>query len=142
MQIQKKEDIKELLRSNSLKVTSHRVDILFKIAKAKVPISAQSIMDSVSNNKDLNQSTVYRNLNELEKAGLIRKYSYGNNSFIYEISTHSAKNQIICQTCGAIESFSATIFADQTKKVMRRSKKFKNSSSADVHVYTLCKNCS
>lgn len=142
MQIQRKEDIKDLLKNNSLKVTSHRVDILLKIAKAKVPLSAQAITESLNNNKEVDQSTIYRNLNELEKAELIRKYSYGNNSFIYEIATHSPKNQIICQRCGAVESFSAAVFADQIKKTIRRSKKFKNSPTADVHVYTLCKNCS
>lgn len=138
----KQEEIVEIIKSHDLKVTEHRLAILTRIAKSKTPISAQKLIEDLKKHIDIDQATVYRNLVSLEEAGAVRHYEYNTGHSHYEISLHDPKHSLVCTHCGMIENVVTNVSLDEgLKKVLRRSKKFKNINQETVQIYGLCMSC-
>ena len=139
----KQEEIVEIIKKYDLKVTEHRLAILTRVAKSKTPIAAHKLIEDLKKHIDIDQATVYRNLVTLEESGVIRRYDYNHGHAHYELSDqHEPKHQIVCSNCETIENIANNVTLDEAlKKMLRKSKKFKNINQETVQIYGLCKNC-
>ena len=134
-------EIENMIREAGLKVTDHRVNILLKISKSRVPVAVHKIIDDLQKKYHIDQATVYRNLSTLEEAALVRKSSYNQGYSYYELADTEDVNKIICSRCEAIEKISGIQLDDIIKKMYKKSKKFKNYKDLKVEIYSFCKSC-
>ena len=141
MQRHTQAEIQEMLRESGLKYTEHRFNILNRMSKSKTPIPAQKLIDDLKKKHDIDQATVYRNLTNLESAGLIIKSNYNHDYAHYEMNMGDAYHKVICSRCNVIENV-AGINADEVlKKIAKKSKKFNASKVVTFEIYATCKSC-
>ncbi len=86
--------IEELLKKHNLKVTDKRINILSAIIDLKEDATIKNIL---TNCKDMDKTTVYRNLEALEESGLLTREIDGNN-IIYLVNGHH-KHHLTCTKC-------------------------------------------
>lgn len=137
-----KDELTNLLKEAGLRVTSHRLLVLQTISKAKVPVTVYELVDSLRTKENIDQATVYRNLNSLQDAGLLRRLDFNHGHAHYELETGRASQQLVCSNCETIEKIEGVAVDDVIKKMVRKSKKFKNTTSHSIEIYGLCKSCS
>ncbi len=94
----------EILRSHGLKHTHNRAAILGYLEMADQPVCAEQIYDGLKEQGlAVNLSTVYRTLESLCEAGLVRKFvleSPGKALFEYNDSGH--RHHLVCLECKKI----------------------------------------
>lgn len=76
-------------------------------------------------------ATVYRNVDQLLKEGLLRKILITKDDIRYELATHD-HDHISCEACGTISEIHIS------REILDISKDFK---IKDLHIRGLCKNC-
>lgn len=103
----RRDENRNLLRSKGLRATPARVAILAAIEDSTVPITHQELtaqLDSLG----LDKSTIFRGLQDLTEAGLLRRLELGDHVWRYEISeSHSELEDglhphLLCIDCGNI----------------------------------------
>lgn len=100
----KKMNANDLLKLHQLKVTSKRVALIEKIEKANEPISAESLYRLLrEEQKGINMSSVYRNLELLCAAGILVKTSdYEVRRAVYQMAKDAHHHAIVCLGCGLV----------------------------------------
>ena len=78
-----------------MKHTAHRQTILDTLAIQTEAISARALAHLVP---DINQATVYRNLDTLEQHGLVSRFTPQGNEALYEI-TRPNHHHALCREC-------------------------------------------
>ena len=141
MAIYTKEELKNMLEEADLRVTDHRISVLSAVTKVKQPITVYELVDILRKKENIDQATVYRNLSTLHEAGLLRRLDFNHGHAHYELETGRASHQIVCKTCETIEKIEGVSVDDAIKKMLKKSKKFKNTTSHSVEIYGLCKKC-
>lgn len=136
-----KQDIETMIKESGLRVTGHRTTILTTISKVKQPITVYELVDTLRKKADIDQATVYRNLSSLHEAGLLRRLDFNHGHAHYELETGRASHQLVCHTCETIEKIEGISVDDAVKKMLKKSKKFKNATTHSIEIYGLCKNC-
>ncbi|MDQ5957503.1 MAG: Fur family transcriptional regulator, ferric uptake regulator [Patescibacteria group bacterium] len=134
-------NIEEMIRESGLKLTDHRVNILFKISKARSATPAYKLIEDLKKKYDIDQATVYRNLKSLEESGLVRRFDYNHGHSHYEIYDEENSNKIICPNCETVEKISGINLDEIVKKLYKKSKKFKSAKELKIDIYSNCKNC-
>lgn len=86
--------IEELLKKYNMKVTDKRVTILNTILKLEEQATIKNILTKC---KDMDKTTVYRNLEALEASGLLTREIDGND-IIYLVNGHH-KHHLTCVKC-------------------------------------------
>lgn len=135
-------DLTQIIKDAHLKFTERRLAVLMRIAKTKSPIAVQKIIEDLKKKYNIDQATVYRNLSSLEESGIISRFDYNHGHAHYEMASNEITHKIICQNCETIEKINTTNFEDSLKKLIKKSKKFKATSTASVDIYGICKSCS
>ncbi len=141
MPVYPKEELKIMLQEAGLRVTDHRMLVLDSVARQKKPITVYDLLLVVRKKEDIDQATVYRNLNSLHEAGLLRRLDFNHGHAHFELETGRASHQIVCGKCETIEKIEGVSIEDVVKKMVKKSKKFKNTSTHSIEIYGLCKNC-
>lgn len=134
-------DIENLIKESGLKLTEHRINILLKISKSRVPIAVHKLIEDLQKKSDIDQATVYRNLSTLEESGLVRRFDYNHGHAHYELADTEDVSKIICPSCETIEKIAGISLDDVVKKMYKKSKKFKTSKDLKVEIYSNCKSC-
>lgn len=107
----KQNDSRNALRANGLRVTPARVAILALLANYDVPITHQELavkLDSL----ELDKSTIYRALQDLTEAGMLRRLELGDHVWRYELAKRAAEHEaqlhphLLCVDCGHIRCLS------------------------------------
>jgi Fe2+/Zn2+ uptake regulation proteins len=80
---------KELLRSRSLKATSHRLSLLIKLQEYSSAMPYSAIQKAM---KSMDRVTLYRTLESLKEKGIIHKAFQGNNESYYAICGKKCSN--------------------------------------------------
>lgn len=95
----------ELLKLNKIKITTERAAITAVLEKASLPLSPAAIFRQIKPAlPKANLSTVYRNLEMLEKLNLIHRVSVDPTTFSYElIHNRPHHHHIICRKCAQVE---------------------------------------
>lgn len=134
-------ELKTMLEESALRVTEHRLTVLASVAKVKQPITVYELVETLRKKKDIDQATVYRNLSALHEAGLLRRLDFNHGHAHYELETGRASHQLVCSTCETIEKIEGISIDDSVKKMLKKSKKFKNVTTHSIEIYGLCKKC-
>lgn len=136
-----KEELQTMLQEADLRVTEHRLTVLATVAKVKQPITVYDLVDTLRKKHDIDQATVYRNLSSLHEAGLLRRLDFNHGHAHYELETGRASHQLVCQGCETVEKIEGISVDDAVKKMLKKSKKFKNTTTHSIEIYGLCKSC-
>jgi Fur family transcriptional regulator, ferric uptake regulator len=103
----RREEQRNLLRTKGLRATPARVAILAAIESSTVPITHQELtaqLDSFG----LDKSTIFRGLQDLTEAGLLRRLELGDHVWRYELSEENPEHDsqlhphLLCVDCGNI----------------------------------------
>ena len=86
-----------------MRLTKHRKDILDTLASQHGTLSATALNTALPH---INLVTIYRTLETLTEAGLIKKMNFGTNEAVYEHQTE-AHHHAICTDCGRVIHFTA-----------------------------------
>jgi Fur family ferric uptake transcriptional regulator len=134
-------ELTEMIKEAGLRVTDHRVTVLSLVAKMKQPITVYEIVEMLRKKHDIDQATVYRNLSSLHESGLLRRLDFNHGHAHYELETGRASHQLVCDKCETIEKIEGISVDDAVKKMLKKSKKFKNTTTHSIEIYGLCKKC-
>ena len=91
--------MEKLLRKHHLKVTPSRIDIFDLLSHGDTPKTAETIYKSLKKKHDL--ATIYRNLENFEKKGLIFKETAEKKDYYY--LAESPHHHIVCRNCKKME---------------------------------------
>lgn len=130
-----------MLKESGLRVTDHRLLVLETVSKVKQPVTVYELVESLRKKEDIDQATVYRNLSSLHEAGLLRRLDFNHGHAHYELETGRASHQLVCSNCETIEKIEGFSIDDTVKKMLKKSKKFRETRSHSVEIYGLCRTC-
>ncbi len=141
MAVYSQEELESMLEEAGLRVTGHRVTVLAAVAKVRTPVTVYKLIETLRKKNNIDQATVYRNLSTLHEAGLLRRLDFNHSHAHYELETGRASHQLVCQKCETIEKIEGVSIDDAVKKMLKKSKKFKNTTTHSIEIYGLCKSC-
>lgn len=91
-----------LLRQAGCRPTPQRLLVLQALA-AGDHVTAEEILDAVrSGYPSINTSTVYRTLEALAAAGLVRQTDLGTGRLHFELARGHRHHHVVCQSCGEV----------------------------------------
>ena len=141
MAVYTKEEFTTMLQEAGLRVTSHRLLVLDVISKLKKPATVYDLVDILRKKEDIDQATVYRNLNSLHEAGLLRRLDFNHGHAHYELETGMASHQIVCGKCETIEKIEGISIGGAIQKMLKKSRQFKNTTTHSIEIYGTCRAC-
>ncbi|NMB02286.1 MAG: transcriptional repressor [Firmicutes bacterium] len=140
-----KDRIRARLEKESHRLTPQRdavLDVL--IANADEHLSAEEIYNYTKEiHSEIGLATVYRNLELLEKLGIIHRFEYGDGQSRYEIRLDEGEehyhHHLICKKCGYIGEF----HSDLLEAIERRIDEEKDFQVTDhcLRFFGLCAKC-
>lgn len=136
-----RDELQTMLQEAGLRVTDHRITVLATVAKVRQPITVYDLVESLRKKENIDQATVYRNLASLHEAGLLRRLDFNHGHAHYELETGRASHQLVCHNCETIEKIEGISVDDAVKKMLKKSTKFKNTTTHSIEIYGLCKKC-
>lgn len=115
-------------------------DYIFDVLKnSPNSLTAEEIYNDVSQNIDLNLSTVYRTLNNLVKNNLVTKVVRQDKIAYYEIANEDTKHYLICDNCNkAYPTDMCSI--DKIAKKIKKETGF-NITSHTLEFHGVCPEC-
>jgi Fur family transcriptional regulator, ferric uptake regulator len=96
------EDAIGAIRAQGLRLSTARRLILEALFAAPEPVSAERISAGLS----LDPASVYRNLETLERHGLVRHVHLGHGAGLYELVGRGEREYLYCSHCGAVRALS------------------------------------
>ena len=136
-----REDLTTMVQEAGLRVTDHRISVLMYLSKVRNPVTVYELVDALRKKDNIDQATVYRNLSSLHEAGLLRRLDFNHGHAHYELETGRASHQLVCGKCETIEKIEGISIDDVVKKMLKKSKKFKQTTTHSIEIYGLCKTC-
>jgi Fe2+ or Zn2+ uptake regulation protein len=106
------EDVLALVRKHGGRATPARRLLLNALFGSREHRSAEELAAEVhAVAPDVHLSTIYRNLEELERLGVIDSTRLGNGPATYHLAT-AAHGHLVCEKCGTMTEVPDEIFAD------------------------------
>lgn len=129
----------ERFRALRLRITNPRKEILGVLSQSVKPLSSDEVFSKMKAGNDL--VTVYRSLNTMEEAGLLRRYEFGDGVRRYELSQdHDHHHHYIrCRECGSLEAFDGCDFEGTLARLL--AKKGYQMIRHTLDVQALCRAC-
>lgn len=90
----------ELLRARGLRVSTSRRLVLEALFATEVPLSAEQLSRAV----DIDVASVHRNLETLERLGLVRHVHLGHGPGLYALLRCGEREYLYCHRCGAVKA--------------------------------------
>ncbi|SMP49492.1 Fur family transcriptional regulator [Anoxynatronum buryatiense] len=99
------EDLKNQLKKKCIKVTRQREQLLrlFLSPEQHLLTAAQIHQALQLTDQNMNPSTIYRNLETLDEAGIIRQISLNDGLARYELVTDHHHHHLICLQCNRMQ---------------------------------------
>jgi Fe2+ or Zn2+ uptake regulation protein len=97
-------DLTERLRRHAPKVTGQRQAILEILRQHRLPLTSKDIFAALPRG-DCDLATVYRSLRLLERAGMVKRFEFGDGVARYELLAEGEDghhHHLICTTCARI----------------------------------------
>jgi Fur family transcriptional regulator, ferric uptake regulator len=114
------EDVLELVRAQGGRATSARrvlVQVLFEHAGH---LSAEELAEAVqAQSPDVHVSTVYRNLEELERLGVVSHTHLGHGAATYHLAARR-HGHLVCEQCGATVEIPVSFFDPLSQQAASR----------------------
>ena len=135
------ESIRQAIRESGLRATPARMATLKLLHGASSPLTHAEVSDEL-NDLGVDKATVFRNLNDMATAGLIRRTELGDRTWRFELvsekdSEHGSHPHFVCVDCGTVSCM------DQIKLTagsMRISQEF--GDVTEILLRGQCKDCS
>lgn len=128
----------ELLKKNSLKVTSGRLEILSILANDHTPLTADDIANKIKAST-IDRATIYRTLSSYEKANIVKKIHLHTGSEHFELNDNH-HHHLVCTGCGSIEDFELCDM-EQTKHKILKNSAFQRIDTHSLELFGVCKKC-
>lgn len=128
-----------LLRQTGLRATSPRMAILGWLARQSRPIRVESVWKKIKI-RGIDRVTVYRTLEALDQAGLVRQVDLGHGHAHYEINDLKRHHHhLVCESCGTVQDVTVS---QESQLIQRfeRSHNFKTRSHT-FEMFGLCADC-
>jgi Fur family transcriptional regulator, ferric uptake regulator len=110
------EEAVEIVRRHGGRVTASRRLLLRALFSSKGHRSAEELASEVqSEAPDVHLSTVYRNLEELERLGLVVHSHFGHGPATYHLAT-AVHGHFVCEECGKLIEVPGALFDDLAAK--------------------------
>lgn len=95
------------LQADGQRYTDNRRELVAVLADADAPLTIPEILER---RRGLAQSSAYRNLSVLEKAGVVRRIVTTDEWARYELAEELTEHHhhLICSTCGRVEDFTVS----------------------------------
>jgi Fur family ferric uptake transcriptional regulator len=106
------DDLIDVLRAEGLRITEPRRHVCEIIAdRHGEHLTAAAIYDIVEGDSgaDLDRATVYRTLDVLEDAGVIRHGHIGHGPTVYHLAEEASHQHLVCDTCGRVNAVTPAI---------------------------------
>ena len=133
----KKDSYAECIRGSRMKATPARVSLLAALANVHKPISIKEIGKRVT---AFDQSTLYRALETLVLAKLVKKVTVGSAESLYEtLIGRRHHHHIVCTSCGFMEDVDACAHIPSPK--ILASKGFTKITDHSLEFFGLCRRC-
>jgi Fur family transcriptional regulator, ferric uptake regulator len=111
------DEVFDLLRSNGGRATSSRRVLLETLFEAEGHLTAEQLAEAVQiRAPDVHISTVYRNLDELQRLGVVLHSHLGHGPATYQLAANSHAH-FICEQCGAMVEAPIELFKSLAKTV-------------------------
>ncbi|WP_244949109.1 Fur family transcriptional regulator [Mariniblastus fucicola] len=135
------EAIKQAIRDAGLRATPARIATLKLLHGASSPLTHAEVSEEL-HDLGVDKATVFRNLNDMATAGLLRRTELGDRAWRFELVSdaddeHGAHPHFVCVDCGTVSCM------DQIKLTagsMRLSKEF--GDVTEILLRGHCKDCS
>jgi Fur family ferric uptake transcriptional regulator len=117
------EKYREFLASKGLRMTHAQAIVVEEIFSSHEHFDAEQLIERLAPRRDrrVSRSTIYRALEKLEEAGLIRKVARQDNREIYEHDYgYPQHDHLICRRCGTLIEFHNEAINDVLDEVARR----------------------
>jgi len=131
------------LRDVGLRATPARIAVLQLIRQEVRPLSHADVCDALGETQ-WNRSTLWRNLCDLETAGLVQRKALGDRLFRFEhtrdeaADDHHAHPHFICVSCGDVSCLPEETFQWNAPRIAPRSVR---QGHAEVEVRGVCDDC-
>ena len=86
------------LRASGLRISTARRLMIHALFEAEGPVSAAHLVHSLS----LEESSVYRNLEVLERRGLVRHLHLGHGPGLYVLASRDEAEYLYCESCAKV----------------------------------------
>lgn len=131
----------ELFRTNGFRITTGRMKLLQLLSKAQKPLSVLEISKRWKT-KAPNQTTLYRTLTALAKAGIVKRVDLNTSAVHFEYTPGLPHHHhVICTDCGVIEDVEDCSVEKLQTQIMHESKRFKSIYSHSLEFFGQCKGC-
>lgn len=111
--------IADLLKSRNIKVTPQRLAIYNVLFKTTEHPSAEKIyQELMPTHPTMSLATIYKTLDALKKADLVKELNTGGDSFRYDANT-SSHPHAICLDCGDVIDLHTHLLDDLTDRVQQ-----------------------
>ncbi|MEQ1620695.1 MAG: ferric iron uptake transcriptional regulator [Methylococcales bacterium] len=111
------------LKTAGLKITAPRLKILEILEKQTDDrhLSAEQVYKILlSENQEIGLATVYRVLTQFEAAGLVSRHHFEGGNSVFELSTDSHHDHLLCLKCGKVDEFTDEVIETRQKEIAAR----------------------
>lgn len=130
------EEVLALVRQHGGRATGPKRVLLETLFSTDGHLSAEELGEAVQRRiPDVHISTVYRNLDELERMGVVTHTHLGHGPSTYQLAAH-AHAHFLCKKCGA--TFEAP---DELFRGLSRSVRAKTGFTIDLHHFAILGTC-
>ena len=108
------------LRDHGIRVTAARRLVIEALFAADRPVSAEEIAAGVGGRLPRSDvASVYRNLETLQRLGLVRHMHLGHNAGRYRLAGGADRSYVACERCGACDGMAPEVLDDVRAAVAR-----------------------
>lgn len=129
-------------KEQGYRMTKNRAALLEIFLTEEHPLSAEEVLKKLKRKRlTINTSTLYRELEFLEKESVIQEVKLQGKKRLFELSFKKHHHHLYCLTCESIEEVEMDNELEALERSIQRRKKFKIQSHA-LEFFGLCVRCS
>jgi len=134
-------DAVELVRAHGLRVSAARRLVIEALFASRNPVSAEEIADGLGGRTVRSDvGSVYRNLETLERLGLVRHFHLGHGPGRYALAGAEAREYLYCESCGATRAVEPAEL-DAVRELVQEEFRFQ-AHFTHFPIVGLCRECS
>lgn len=131
----------EELRSRGFRITAARKAILEILSAGRKPLSASEVHESLLKRRlKGDRVTVYRELDFLEKQGVVQAVQFQDRNRRYELASLKHHHHLICQECNSVEDVCLEEDLETQEQQIEKRTNFKITRHS-LEFFGLCANC-
>lgn len=133
-------DYSALLRARGFRATRGKMLILKSLETSHHPVSVGELLGKLKNKIDT--VTVYRALEDMTDAGLVRKVDLQHPHAHYEfVDSARHHHHLVCKMCGKVEDVESCDPKHLEGRVLKKSKMFASIETHAMEFFGLCDEC-